>query len=626
MAPRVLLAPSLALAASLAGACNRSAPSEPRGGAERSSEGADVPPACLAIGDFRMAQFVAQGVPQTASAEDRDRALRSLRAGASRVADEAPELRSATERLVDVIPEVIQGHAIPSAKPGQPMAAQDADVQILEYQKARCPAGEWGGIDPVVLRPTGVQGTTDQQAAPGSAPAATQTGAAAPGSSIAATPADGSADAPPPPVTMPGSWPRLGAPSDAALPWMRTYMHPAPWPNAYQADRMREACFGEPDHGLSESPSEGPRLVVIGDSAANVIRTVATHDPLYHWIFASHCGERFGTVIDDKRLDDALGANPDALVIFLGSNNTTESWGIRPDLMDKAQFDLKRLLDATDRVRCRVIVDLPEIDHPDLGVDGGNADTAEGAELRIKLTRQINDSLHAAKSRPGVVLADYAARASKPDHTYIWDQIHPTPAGINLWINTVVEAAQGCFAPPVPTNVSASALDDVTEVSWSPPAGSTEPFTYVVERSDGKLQKAPDTTTDFAEPALEDAHGDAVRFRVRTVGRSGAAVSPPSEWVAVVDKARPGWMRALAMSFILGGIAIAVWSLVGFSRVPATRRRSLAVHDTGLALVAGACWVLVIPAGVVLAVAWAAAFTIWCLASGRAGTPPDRQA
>lgn len=556
---------ALVVAVSLAGACGRIGKQDDKQSGEPPKRGG---PVCDALGDFRMGQFAAQSLATDAPEQEKAPARQLLLNGAERVSTLAPDLEPATARLVRHVTEAMEGRVPPDAEPGQLASVRRDDAEILEYQKRNCPDEAWGGVAPAVLAndgsvPEEAKRVPEEHATPAgtSQPAGTPTGEREgngqtgwPGENVDTTKMSKDELA----VWIP---PPFEPPRPAPLPWKRTYLNPAPWPDAEQAHRMRLSCWGMPERGLGESKSAGPKIAVLGDSAANLIRTVALQDPVYHWGFASHCGERFGTVIDDGRLEDAIKFQPDALVIFLGSNNTTEAWGLRPDLMDKAMFDLDRLLDATDSVRCRVVVDLPAMPHPDLGDVGGSADKPDGAELRVKLTRQVNDALHAAASRPGVHLANYAELAERDTRKYYWDQSHPTPAGINLWMNLVIETAQKCFATPPPTQeVSAVIEADNTVVNWTPAPGDPSQITYTVERSDGKTITASEPSATFDEPALEDPGGNPVRFRVRTLVVGGSVVSQPSEWVEVVEGETP-WVTIVAVSLLVvaaGGLVLAV--------------------------------------------------------------------
>lgn len=558
--------------------------------------GDPVPVACTSVGDFRLAQYVAQGLAPEVSAEERAGARQNLVDTGNAVKSNAPELTSPTERLVGFVTAVMDGKSDPGAFAGQPETPQDADALILRYQKQNCPAEEWGGTKPKVIEDAVVANQNNSGGAPAS----------------------------------PGGTSPAGAPTNGSdpPPWTRTYIDPKPYPDDEQAVKMRAACFGEPEHSLQQSKSTGPTIAVIGDSAANVIRPIAIQDTLYHWVFASHCGERFGTVLETKRLDDALSVKPDVLVIFLGSNNTTESWGIRPDLMDKAMVDQKRLLDATDVAKCRVIVDLPAVPHPDLGNIGGPADSPEGAQLRIKLTNQINDGLRAAAKRPGAHLAPFAAAVEKEPRKYVWDMIHPTPAGINLWINMVIEAAQPCFAPapPAPQNVVALVGSDATVVAWDPPTSGAGPFTYVVERSDGRTQRTDQPTATFAEPAVLDAKGDPVRFRVRSVGTGGSAMSDPGPWVEVQDTVTPPARIATAIVLMVLGFGVALLVLIRFPRVRRARDiRRLILLAAGLALGAAGCVLIGAAVAGAVAIAVLVASTIWYAVGGSSSSPPPSE-
>lgn len=372
---------------------------------------------------------------------------------------------------------------------------------------------------------------------------------------------------------------------------------------------MVGACYEDVEKGVKENASEGPKIAVLGDSAVGLIRPHALNDNLYHWAFASHCGEKFGTVIEMGRLADALAISPDVLVLNLGSNNTSEAWQLKPELVEPGLVDLEGLLDATDNVPCRVIVDLPSIPHP--------KDTPEDGKLRVELTDRINSALHASASRPGVRLVKWSERVNANRH-YIFDHAHPTPAGINAMINTIIEASQSCFAGPAPSNLQAVFEDGGDFVSWDRVASAGT--SYYVEASDGRSFTTADTALIFPHKAKD------VILRYRVTALSGATVSAPSAWVTSADESTGALgspQGILAVLLIVLGYLAGVAMLADFVPVVDERRfRWLVVHDVGLVLNAIGWLLLGYRALAGVSIAWLAAATAWYLWPSRDRVDP----
>lgn len=464
---------------------------------------AKVPPtpACQAISAMRLAQFVVQAPKAKANDTDRANGHKYIQETMAKVIATAPELRPAAERLLVHLEANLDSQTPPPPAAGQPDSKQQADDLIGQYEKTKC-----GAV------------------------------------------------APPPKGGVTGTTRRPGEPEP--LPWERTYVDPTPFSNLAQGDTMRTGCYAQLQRGMRENKSTGPKIAVIGDSAINLAVPAGLDDPLYHWAFATHCGETFATALKVGRVDDALATNPDALVLSLGTNNTTRDWMVRPDLIETAFKDLDTLLNATDKAKCRVIVDLPELDHPELGAEGGGADSVEQAKLRIGLIKRVNAALHAAASRPGVHLVEINKKIEAAPRKYIWDEVHPTRAGINLMLNAIIEAAQPCFGLPAPSNVQAVVDGTNGAVTWSAPAGHTD-TTYQVETSDGQKVDADQPQMAFRDVAPD---GQPVKFRVRA--RTAATVSEWTDWVEPTYTSNPvdvvirGSLVVLLLAAIGAGIVL----------------------------------------------------------------------
>src|SRR5262249_13149822 len=151
-----------------------------------------------------------------------------------------------------------------------------------------------------------------------------------------------------------------------------------------------------------------------------------------------HCGEHFGTVIDTGRLGDVLSANPDVLVIGMGANDMTAFWHVDTSMLPGALSDLNRLLDASESVPCRVIVNLPHV------LPWSIADSQEAANWQY-MTSQLDAAMSAAQARHGVHVADWDQRIAWYWPAYLADGLHLTGTGINERINLQLETARQCL-------------------------------------------------------------------------------------------------------------------------------------------------------------------------------------
>jgi hypothetical protein len=155
-----------------------------------------------------------------------------------------------------------------------------------------------------------------------------------------------------------------------------------------------------------------------------------------------------------------------------------------------------------------------------------------------------------------VHIADLNERIQRDPRKYLWDEIHPTRAGVSLMINVMIEAAQPCFAPAAPADLVAERqADGKTEVTWSPTdagaAAGGGSVSYMIERSDGTHTNANETRTTL------EASGASSPQRVRVRARTAAAVTPWSDWVDVAGPNTAGKRWLPAIPLLVGALAIA---------------------------------------------------------------------
>ena len=220
-----------------------------------------------------------------------------------------------------------------------------------------------------------------------------------------------------------------------------------------------------------------PKIAVLGDSVQDQTRNGALADRQYRWMYATHCGEKFGTALSSGRVADAVAANPDVMVFGLGPNDMTEFWQVRPDFLAAAVSNLNQLLDATESVPCRIIINLPEVT-PDFA--------ANSSSTWMYLTEQLNAAEDAAQARHGVHVADWAGDGrlvlagvpgGRPPHDRYGGQRPHQPRG---------QAARQCARPDTPTDVGAIAANGTAAVWWDPLPEPEKVTQYRVTASDGR--------------------------------------------------------------------------------------------------------------------------------------------
>ena len=306
------------------------------------------------------------------------------------------------------------------------------------------------------------------------------------------------------------------------LLWQRKYVPEVPITNEQLVQEVIAGCAQDQERGLRESGAAGgPRIAAVGDSVQSQMRAPSMFDAQIHWMYASHCGEKFGTALDSGRVGDALGSNPDALVIGLGSNNLSGNFRVNLDLLPGALADLQRLLDATDGARCRVIYTLPDV---------ANAQAFEEEKpIWLYMTAQINTAIRSASlSRPNLHVADWAEYIASYWPAYIPDGLHLSRFGTNEKINLAIETARGCWAPDTPAHLGAIAGNATATVWWDPLPEPEGVLGYKVTASDGRSVSTSQPTVNF--PGL--VNGRSYEFKVQAINQSGT--SSDSAWTSAV--------------------------------------------------------------------------------------------
>ncbi|MEZ5141240.1 MAG: hypothetical protein R2726_01795 [Acidimicrobiales bacterium] len=316
------------------------------------------------------------------------------------------------------------------------------------------------------------------------------------------------------------------APPPQPLPWQRTYVDERPMTNDDLLANLYFSCSADKERGVYDNGVPGvPKIAVAGDSVDDQLRFPALTDEDHRWVFATHCGEKYWTTLVSGRLSDALAAAPDVLVIGLGANNVTYDFAPAPELLAGALHFFEQTLLATDGVRCRVLLNLPET--------SSYGDPAADATM-LGLIRAMNAAYASVDPtrHPGVHVADWRAVTARAPQL-LADDSHVTWAGINARINLMLATARQCFPPDTPQGVRAQAGNQMATAWWDP-LPTEEAAGYRVTTSDGR-------SFTTAQPTLNVgglANGTPLRFQVTAVNAAGE--STPSDWSEVVVPDRPG--------------------------------------------------------------------------------------
>jgi len=306
------------------------------------------------------------------------------------------------------------------------------------------------------------------------------------------------------------------------LPWERRYVEEFDVSHEELITEILATCANDLDRGLRENgATNAPRIAVIGDSVQSQMRLPAMFDPVVHWMYASHCGETLKTVVTSGRLGDAIGSDPDVLLIALGSNDLSHDFRVDLAALPGALAALEGLLDATEGTRCRVAFTLPEIP---------NFQTLESEHgAWMQMTREINSRLRmAAMARRNFYVADWAASIAVYPPAYLPDGLHLSRKGVNTKINLALRTARRCWAPDTPAHVGAAAGNATATVWWDPLPDPEQVSSYRVTVSDGRTITTHQPTVNV--PGL--VNGVAYRFRVEAINQSGT--SAPSTWTGSV--------------------------------------------------------------------------------------------
>ncbi len=324
------------------------------------------------------------------------------------------------------------------------------------------------------------------------------------------------------------------------LPWQRTYVADVPMTATDLLNELYATCGQDLERGVRDNGAVGKeKIAVVGDSVQVQARTPSLADTAYYrWIYATHCGEKFRTVLDSGRLADALATSPDVLVFGLGSNNFSDNWQISPATFTAAMTAFQQSMTLSNGVACRVLFNIPE--RVPSYLDAGTA------AQWISYTRQMNDAFaNAAATRPGVRVADWRLLTALLP-SLLFDDEHLTRAGVNARINLAVATARPCLRPDTPANVDAIAGNGSATVWWDPLPAQEGVTSYRVQVSDGR-------TITTTQPTLNVGglpNGTPVSFRVTAVNPKGAG--DPSAWTTGVTPTAAGArFHALAPTRVL---------------------------------------------------------------------------
>jgi hypothetical protein len=331
-----------------------------------------------------------------------------------------------------------------------------------------------------------------------------------------------------------------GAAPPSPLPWQRQYVSPDAVDPSQITNEVVADCHEDLERGYRDSGTPGvPSIAVVGDSVEDQTRDPVQSDPAYRWLFATHCGEQFGTLIDTGRLSDVTSANPDVLVFGLGANDMTAFWHVDLSMLPGALANLNRVLDATENVPCRVLVNLPHV------LPWFISSNQEAANWDY-MTGQLDAAMDAAQARHGVHVADWNGHVSWYWPAYLADGLHLTGTGINDRINLELETARQCFAPDSPANVGSVAANGTAAVWWDPLPAAEHVSQYRVTASDGRSMLTSTNNVNF--PGL--TNGTAYRFKVSAINDRGEG--PATDLTApVVPSAAGSRFHALTPTRVL---------------------------------------------------------------------------
>lgn len=316
------------------------------------------------------------------------------------------------------------------------------------------------------------------------------------------------------------------------LLWQRTYVEEIPQTPGEIGLDILAACYSDTDANTVDTlqqsiPPPGTwKVGVLGDSVASQWRSPLRSSPFgngdtqVHWQFATHCGEKFSTVVDTGRAAAVMAAHPDALLFDLGPNVFSNNWVLDESLLDGPNGELAKLgvlMTATDAAPCRVVLNLARQPHPD--------DTPENNALRLHLIDRVNAELAKydegsglPQARAGLKVADWDARVGPTDaNHYLTDGHHLLRPGVNAKINFAVESARRCAVPDTPPAIHALPGDGTATVWWDGLPAPEKVTSYKVTASDGRTVVTNQTTVNV--PGL--TNGTPYQFKVAAINGAG---------------------------------------------------------------------------------------------------------
>ncbi len=163
-------------------------------------------------------------------------------------------------------------------------------------------------------------------------------------------------------------------------------------------------------------------VALVADSLGSQLREAFVRQGDVRAVAGAHCGAQIAGPLNDGTLEAVLAEQPDALVLALGTNSISENFAPAPGLVDQRLTEVEQVLAATDRVPCRVWVNVAAVDRGAREPD---------ASMFIALAQRFNHHLarSAAKANGRVVIADWDALVASRPGLLMADGTHLTPAG-----------------------------------------------------------------------------------------------------------------------------------------------------------------------------------------------------
>lgn len=211
--------------------------------------------------------------------------------------------------------------------------------------------------------------------------------------------------------------------------------------------RTRAAC-AEDGTGRGQAvqlgTGAGPVHALLGDSLGSQIRRTLKERTDARWLVASQCGARLAWPMQAGTLDAVLWHRPSVLVIALGENDTADDFSQpAPSELAARLLSLEALLDRTDHVECRLVVNLAASDR---------SHSQPNASMFVALAWQVNDRIARIDpiAHPNVYIADWQRVVVQDASTLQDDRLHLTHHGIDARVELIERTiAEECPRRPV---------------------------------------------------------------------------------------------------------------------------------------------------------------------------------